>query len=481
VRLFTDFSIIRNLVWIAADGGPGNLPHAITVCGESLPNGLHFLRLALRWAQRFAGWQSGDRVGLAALNRRYPFASLFLLPSVQPALAPLLNLTRSIGIGAHTFDDLLPRADMRGRVCDALGLPREHEARAEAEGALIETGGTRNSLFVVRAIGGVDGYDVRGIVGPDLGLIIDIGDREVSPAATAHLEELVISIVNEHTELYAEREGESLRLRWADPRLEAEDLGRIIHGALKERFVLGTISVSVIFDPLRIGSLRASIYSYREERENQLRRRSDENAPLVACRACSAYAPGVFCIVSPDRPPCCGRSYDELATLAQLTTGMEQLVIERGVTADRARGRYVGTDKVATLLSEGAVKRIHLHGLTESPQVTTAIPQCIAWQMDEVELVGVVSADYIGRTPDGKSFQSLLTRAVGKQQPGIVGVAESYILSPRFLSGEGGLARVGWMNAALKSRLKLRTEHILTEDQCTSLAGMRELLAAGGR
>jgi hypothetical protein len=479
VRQFTDPGIVRKLVWLALDSD-GVMPHAIAINGPTMLNGLHFLRSVLRWATRLGQWPGEDRGALAMLNRQHPFATVVLRERL-PELEPLLKAIDQLGIKTITVDPTVPRVDLDSHIRELLELPTQPALKPEAGEAMVETGGTRNSLFVVRAIGGVDGYDVRGLVGPDLGLIIDIGDREVSATATAHIEELSIRIINELTELHAERAGDGLCLRWANPLLEAEDLGRIIHTALKSRFVLGTISVNVIFDPLRIASLRPSIYSYREERDSQLRRRSDDNAPVIACRACSAYAPLGFCMVSPERPPCCGRSYDELATLAQLTTGMEQIVVERGITQDRSRGRYVGIDKLASLLSRGSVSRVHLHGLSESPQVTTAIPQCLAWVMDDVELVGVVSTDYVGRTPDGKTFQSLLTRAVGHQQPGITGVGEDYILSPRFLSGEGGLARVGWMNAALKSRLKLRTEHILTENECTSLAGMRELLAAGGR
>jgi hypothetical protein len=480
VRQFCDPQIVRKLVWVAIEDAPAGLPHAITVQGTTLASGLQFLRAALRWAHKFGQWPGQDRTALTMLNRRYPFATVVVDDTPPLHLNLLIRVIEQLGIEIRRVDPQAANGALLGRILHELELPLPDTGKATASGELVETGGTRNSLYVVRAIGGVDGYDVRGLVGPDLGLIIDIGDREVSAAATAHIEDLAVRIINEQTELEAERVGDSLRLRWANPRLEAEDLGRIIHSALKSRFVLGTISVSVIFDPLRIASLRPSIYSYREDRDNQLRRRSDENAPLIACRACSAYAPRAFCMVSPDRPPCCGRSYDELSTLAQLTTGTEQLVVERGVTQDRSRGRYIGTDKLASLLSDGAVTRLHLHGLSESPQVMTAIPQCIAWQMDDFDALGVVSADFTGRTPDGKTFQSLLTRAVGRQTPGIVGVSEAYVLSPRFLSGEGGLPRVGWMNSALKQRLKLRAEHILTEDECTSTAGMRELLAAGG-
>lgn len=479
-RLFTDPAILRRMVYAAAPVEPFRLPQALSFAGGVLP-GLLFLRALLRWAQRFAGWTPLDVPALRRATVRHPFAAAFAAPQPEPELAFLLAQLSELGVAVEPIPTDVPRSGLAAWLAELLAL-RAPACEVELlEGEYFETGGTRNSLFIVRAIGGVDGVDVRGLIGPDLGLIIDIGDREVSVASTAHLERHVVSVLNERTPLSAALEGDGLRLRWRDGRLEAADLGRIIHDALKSEFILGTISVNLIFDPLRIASLRPGIYSYREDRDTQLRKRTEDNSPLIACRACSSYAPHAFCLVSPDRPPCCGRTYDEMAMLAQLTPTLQQLVVERGITQDRGRGRYVGVDKAAALFSDGRVRRLHLHGLRDSPHPATAIPQCIAYVLDELDIACVVSADYGGRTPDGKTYDTLLTRMAGRQLPGFVGVGEAYVLSPRFLAGEGGLARVGWMNSALKSRLKIRAEQILTENECTNMAGLKEHAAAWRR
>src|SRR5690606_34131551 len=156
----------------------------------------------------------------------------------------------------------------------------------------------------------------------------------------------------------------------------AEDLGRIIHASIKEEFVLSVVAVNMIFDPLRISSLRGSILGYKEQRRLEIRRRDPEKLPFVVCNACQSYAPHAFCVVSVDRPPCCGRSYDELASLAQLTHSMDQSTIARGICIDRRKGQYMGANKAARRHSEGHVTHINLHALREHPHPTTAIPQC---------------------------------------------------------------------------------------------------------
>ena len=115
------------------------------------------------------------------------------------------------------------------------------------------------------------------------------------------------------------------------------------------------------------------------------------------------------------------------------------------------------------------------------PHPTTAIPECIAYYLDKFDIICILSRDYAGRGPDGKTYYSLLERAAGKQVPGIAGISEDYISSPRFFTHEGGLSRVGWINSSLKDRLKLKAEHIATEHDCTNLAGLSEFLATWRR
>ena len=209
-----------------------------------------------------------------------------------------------------------------------------------------------------------------------------------------------------------------------------------------------------------------------------LQQRVEENSPLAICTECVSYFPQAFCVASADRPPCCGRSYDELATMAQFTRNPSQVMLNRGVCQDRQLGAYIGAQKAAQIFSEGKVDEINLHSIRINPHPTSAIPQCIAYYREDLDIICILSKDYSGRSPDGKTFNSLLQRVAGLQSPGYVGICEEYILSPRFFSNEGGFARIGWMNECLKLRLGIKAEHIATEKDCTNIGGLKDFLTA---
>jgi CO dehydrogenase/acetyl-CoA synthase beta subunit len=50
----------------------------------------------------------------------------------------------------------------------------------------------------------------------------------------------------------------------------------------------------------------------------------------------------------------------------------------------------------------------------------------------------------------------------GAQTPGFAGISKNYILSDRFLQGEGGIERLVWMPLQLKDELKNRLQKKLS-------------------
>ncbi|MCB1216478.1 hypothetical protein KDL44_03755 [bacterium] len=438
---------------------------------------LRFIHRVIRWAERFAHLQPGDPREFTRLNLQHEFARVIVEPPLDGLQGFIMDIMELLGIRVVEFDPRIPEEEHRNWVRQQLEIdPRKSRSRS-GKLEFHEAGGTDNSIYVVRTMGGVDGYEVRGTMGEDLALIIDIGESEIPATLTMFIEEHIVNVINRRTEIKAELLENSMRLRWYDSNMTADDLGRTIHTCIKEEFVLSVVAVNMIFDPLRISSLRGSILGYKEQRRLEMRRRDPEKLPFIVCNACRSYAPHAFCVVSVDRPPCCGRSYDELASLAQLTHGMDQSTIARGICIDRRKGQYMGANKAARRHSEGHVTHINLHGLREHPHPTTAIPQCIAYYMDEFDVICIVSSDYEGRTPDGKTFGTLLERVAGRQLPGYLGIGEDYIHSQSFLINEGGLSRVAWMNSALKRRLGLRLENLATELECVNLQEFREFLA----
>jgi hypothetical protein len=484
LRPFANPDFTERMVFLHLGDPPEQLPlwNKVIVSARSGEwDGLLFLQHVVRWARRFAHFKSGDLREFRRINYQYPFCVAVVDRGVAGREALVYDVLEDLGLVVHRVDPDQLKPDQWAGAGELLGLSLRKTGAKQKQLELREAGGTVNSIFAVRAMGGVDGYEVRGDFGPDLGLIIDIGDREINAASTAYIEQHVIRVINETTSLSAEIDEGSLRLCWFDTALSEQDLAQTIHEALKSAFILSTVSVNMIFDPLRISSLKASVLSYIEHRDTQLDRRSEEGEPFVICTACKRYAPHAFCIASADRDPCCGRSYDELAVLAQLTRGSDQRTIKKGICTNRRKGAYVGVDKAASQNSDGAIRVIHLHSMEDRPHPTTAIPRCVAWVMDDLDTIGVMSRDYPGRSPDGKTFDSLLARVAGRQTPGFVGVSEQYILSPKFFSDDGGLSRICWMNSTLKKGLGLRAEHIATEDDCTSVAALREFLSSWRR
>ena len=477
---FTDRSFLAKMIYL---GGrrpePALDPPGTCVFTRRDPwDALVFFHGALRWAERFAHCPPHDRRELLRINLAQPFLAVVADREPAPEEIVVYQACSMIGLKVVSPPPEVPDHDLARWISQHLGLRTGPDRARQQQLDFRESGGTHNSVFVVRAMGGVDGYEVRGEIGQDMALIIDIGDREVTRSATAYLEHYVVQVLNEHTGLQATLTGHSLVLRWYDSNLTPDDLGQIIYSAIKDKLVLGTISVNLLFDPIRINSLRPSIFAYRDERLKQMQRRSEVEEAFVCCRSCASYSPLAFCIASVDRPPCCHRTYDELAVLAQFTRDKDQVTIHPGVCQDRARGRYMGVEKVARHFSRDIFGDINLHSIRDNPHPTTALAQCIAWYLEELDIICVISRDYTGRSPDGKTFMSLLERVAGRQIPGYVGVGEEYLTLPRFAAAEGGMSRVGWMNSSLKARLGIRAEHIATEKDCINMAGLKEHLAA---
>jgi len=63
--------------------------------------------------------------------------------------------------------------------------------------------------------------------------------------------------------------------------------------------------------------------------------------------------------------------------------------------------------------------------------------------------------EYSGMTPCGMTFSTLAgSVGGGAQTPGFMGIGKQYIISKKFIQGDGGLARVCWMPKDLKELLR---------------------------
>ena len=100
-----------------------------------------------------------------------------------------------------------------------------------------------------------------------------------------------------------------------------------------------------------------------------------------------------------------------------------------------------------------------MYSLLISPQSSCGCFECIVALLPEVNGVMVVNRDYALNTPLGMTFTQLASSVGGGvQTPGFIGVGKLYITSKKFISAEGGFARIVWMPRDLKEAFKLKLE-----------------------
>lgn len=80
--------------------------------------------------------------------------------------------------------------------------------------------------------------------------------------------------------------------------------------------------------------------------------------------------------------------------------------------------------------------------------------ECIVMLIPEANGVMVVSREDPSMTPAGMTFSTLAGIAGGGlQTPGVMGVGKFYLISPKFISADGGFKRVIWMSSVLKESM----------------------------
>lgn len=80
--------------------------------------------------------------------------------------------------------------------------------------------------------------------------------------------------------------------------------------------------------------------------------------------------------------------------------------------------------------------------------------ECIVMLIPEANGVMVVSREDTSMTPAGMTFSTLAGIAGGGlQTPGVMGVGKFYLISPKFISADGGFKRVIWLSSVLKETM----------------------------
>jgi acetyl-CoA synthase len=237
-----------------------------------------------------------------------------------------------------------------------------------------------------------------------------------------------------------------------------EDFARILHARLHSDFgaIVDKVQVTLFTDPERFAERLEEArvaYDFRNKRLEDLTDTAVDE--FYSCTLCQSFAPNHVCIVSPERLGLCG-AYNWLDCKASYNinpTGPNQ-PIKLGRMIDADQGYWQGTNDYATVGSHGVVNEVAMYSIMENPMTACGCFECIVMLIPEANGVMIVSREDTSMTPAGMTFSTLAGLAGGGiQTPGVMGVGKYYLISPKFISADGGFKRVVWMSSFLKDSM----------------------------
>jgi len=216
------------------------------------------------------------------------------------------------------------------------------------------------------------------------------------------------------------------------------------------------VQVAFYTDGARVEELLPEAKAAYQERDRRMGAMTDESVDtFYSCQLCQSYAPNHVCIITPERLGLCG-AYNWLDGKAahQINpTGANQPV-KKGGTIDAEKGKWEGINSFVYERSNKTIASFSAYSAMDDPMTSCGCFECIVAVLPDSNGFMIVNREHSGQTPSGMTFSALAEAVGGGQQtPGFVGIGTLYILSRKFLTGDGGLRRIVWMTREIKERL----------------------------
>jgi acetyl-CoA synthase len=296
----------------------------------------------------------------------------------------------------------------------------------------------------------------------DMGMVIEVAGRKMQPDFEPVLERQIHYFVNGASGIQhiGQRDIAWIRISnaAADKGFNLEHFGKILHARFHADFgaIVDKVQVTIFTDPTKhaewLAKARES-YDFRNKRLADLT--DDKVDEFYSCTLCQSFAPNHVCIVSPERLGLCG-AYNWLDCKASFNinpTGPNK-PIKLGSPIDFKKGYWQGTNDYAKIGSHDVVQEVAMYSIMENPMTACGCFESIVMLIPEANGVMIVSREDTSMTPAGMTFSTLAGVAGGGQQtPGVMGVGKYYLISPKFISSDGGFKRVVWMSSVLKESM----------------------------
>ena len=309
---------------------------------------------------------------------------------------------------------------------------------------------------------GPDFSDIAEKGAMDMGIVVKVAGRKMQEDFEPVLERQIHYFINGASGIQhiGQRDIAWIRIsnNAAEKGFDLEHFGKILHARFHADFgaIVDKAQVTIYTEPGKVEEwlekARVS-YDFRNKRLANLT--DDAVEEFYSCTLCQSFAPNHVCVVSPERLGLCG-AYNWLDCKASFSinpTGPNQ-PIKLGRPIDLDKGYWEGTNDYAAVGSHGVVEEVAMYSIMENPMTACGCFECIVMLVPEANGVMVVSREDTSMTPAGMTFSTLAGMAGGGMQtPGVMGVGKYYLISPKFISSDGGFKRVVWMSSYLKESM----------------------------
>ncbi len=297
----------------------------------------------------------------------------------------------------------------------------------------------------------------------DMGIVVEVSGRKMQEDFEPVLERQIHYFVNGGSGIQhiGQRDIAWIRISndVAEKGFSLEHFGKILHARMHSDFgaIVDKVQVTIYTEKESFAAHLAEARKAYDHRNLRLADLTDNAVDeFYSCTLCQSFAPNHVCVVSPERLGLCG-AYNWLDCKASFNinpTGPNQ-PIKIGKVIDEDYGYWEGTNDYAKVGSHGVVEEVSMYSIMENPMTACGCFECIVMVIPEVKGVMIVSREDTSMTPMGMKFSTLAGIAGGGlQTPGVMGVGKFYIISPKFISADGGFKRVVWMSKNLKDSME---------------------------
>jgi len=511
--------LVGDCIEQVAEGVKMGLEFRVIPLGHDVTSVIHVVTVAVRAALIFGNVQPGDLAGLLKYTaERVPaFVNTFgaidavVVSAGAGAIALGFPVIVDIDLGENQVPGaLVSVCDHNNTVATSLELrnikikvtelPIPVAFAAAFEGEIIRKADMHNEcwssknataeLVMMKELSEVEDHKIT-VIGPDLDeakelalvTFVEVAGKKMQVDFESVIERKFHAWFNYMEGVMHTGQRNQVRVRVSNAAYEAglrlKDFAEVLYVMVKNEFdaVVDKCQVTIITDPAQAEAFRDEVAMPRyQQRDDRLASMTDEAVDrYYTCILCQSFAPAHCCVVTPERLGLCGAVswLDAKATNELDPNGPCQPIFKEGCTDERT-GRFDSVNKAIFDATHGAVENVTLYSILEDPMTSCGCFECICGIEPMSNGVIVVNREFKGMTPAGMTFGELAScTGGGVQTPGYMGHGRHFIASKKFVSAEGGVARIVWMPKELKDdvgeRLNATAKELLGIDNFTDM------------